>query len=364
MVTAASTLAAGRLKHIDGLRGIAALLVVLFHVVEFSPARTELLEAMGPVADLWPYLGAIGVNIFFLLSGFVLFRSLERTRTSAGRFIVRRQLRLDPAYWAVIGLTLAFSLGKAFIPGLTGGEYSVGDVLVNLVYLQGILDRPFILSVSWTLCLEVQLYLLLLAVFVAARRITGTTRTLPVTLLVSGLGAVVLTRAVGHEMTWVWGPWPLFCVGALLYVGREDRRWTCAAVGLLVFRVAATPDVSMIEIASLAFALAVLVGWGPLTRALGSSWLTWLGLRSYSLYLFHHFAIDVTTRPIYKISPSLGVSAAASVLAIGTSILVADVAFRLVERPSLRLAEAAKGARLVDLRPRWRPVAALEPRDP
>ena len=230
---AVSSVAAGRLRHIDGLRGVAAGLVVVFHAIEFSPAREELLRSIGPVASHWPQLGAVAVDVFFLLSGYVLLRSLTGGRTSARSFMLRRQLRLDPPYWVALVVTLAIAFGEKLVPGLSSGSFSPLDIALNFTYLQGIFGRPSILSVSWTLCLEVQLYLALLAIVVVARRFFPGPHFVPAMLALTGVAGIALNQLHPGDQRFIWEAWPLFCIGALAYAGRDHRVWTQASLGLL-----------------------------------------------------------------------------------------------------------------------------------
>lgn len=94
----------GRLTTLDALRGLAAVLVVLFHAK--FPGHSELFQASLPSVLRWPFVhGALRVPIFFAISGFVIPLSVDKYRID-GRFIrrfaVKRSLRLDPVYWTVI----------------------------------------------------------------------------------------------------------------------------------------------------------------------------------------------------------------------------------------------------------------------
>jgi peptidoglycan/LPS O-acetylase OafA/YrhL len=87
-----------RLKFVDGLRGIAASIVVLCHLV--YRVNAHLLELDG----------YIGVAMFFVLSGYVITMTVGDNQSSwrfLGRFAARRSLRLDPPYWASIATAIA-----------------------------------------------------------------------------------------------------------------------------------------------------------------------------------------------------------------------------------------------------------------
>ena len=93
-----------RLNQLDALRGLAAMAVVLFH---FSTRFSELYPQAAPQAWSVP-LGYVGVNLFFIISGFVIFMTVERTARPAD-FVVSRISRLYPAYWVAIILTFCIT---------------------------------------------------------------------------------------------------------------------------------------------------------------------------------------------------------------------------------------------------------------
>ena len=92
-----------RVVELDALRGIAALAVVAFH---YTTQYGQQYGHTTPLGFGFPP-GNYGVNLFFLISGFVIFMTLERAR-SAMDFVVSRFSRLYPAYWAAMALTCIF----------------------------------------------------------------------------------------------------------------------------------------------------------------------------------------------------------------------------------------------------------------
>src|SRR5262245_56640644 len=140
-----------RLKLIDGLRAVAATLVLLYHLVH----RTS--------AEALTSRGYLGVGIFFVLSGFVITSLLSSRRMSPlflGQFALRRMVRLDIPYWINIILVLTLiPLAARF--GAPRQSIGLGQVVAHLFYLQDLLGYPAISTVYWTLCYEVQFYLAL-----------------------------------------------------------------------------------------------------------------------------------------------------------------------------------------------------------
>lgn len=142
---------AARIAELDALRGVAALGVVLFHLSLLDPAA-------GPGFAV----GASGVDLFFVISGFVILMTLERTRDWR-EFAIGRFSRLYPAYWACV--TLA---ALAALPRL-GARALAWDYAANLTMFQLYLGAPDLDGSYWTLIIEMLFYLGMLAVYLAGR---------------------------------------------------------------------------------------------------------------------------------------------------------------------------------------------------
>lgn len=145
-----------RLLELDAFRGIAAVAVVLFH---YTTRYQELYGHVSPPLFFFSY-GYYGVDLFFMISGFVIFMTLEKTRHAAD-FMVSRFSRLYPAYWAAIVLT--FTL--VHVLGLPGREVTLRDALINLTMFQEFFKTPHVDGVYWTLQVEMLFYLLMLGLY-------------------------------------------------------------------------------------------------------------------------------------------------------------------------------------------------------
>ena len=154
------------IESLDGLRGIAALLVVMVHIGNNLTLRSYSYTNGHPFMDatwfIW-YSGVNGVQLFFILSGFLLFIPYAQTLLglkpfpSTGRFLGRRAFRILPAYWIVLAVLVLFSGGKAGVV-----DFKL-DVILHVFLLHnwsldtiGSFQGPF-----WTMPTEVQFYLLL-----------------------------------------------------------------------------------------------------------------------------------------------------------------------------------------------------------
>lgn len=142
----------GRDYVLDALRGIAAVGVVLFHLT---------MDSKEP--DYGLHLGKSGVQLFFLISGFVIYMSLSKTKSSRD-FVISRFIRLYPTYWACVTFTFLVNAAYLFRHGELTAKY-IGYYLANMTMFQhymGIenLDPPY-----WTLIVEMVFYLTMLAFY-------------------------------------------------------------------------------------------------------------------------------------------------------------------------------------------------------
>jgi peptidoglycan/LPS O-acetylase OafA/YrhL len=155
-----------RWPQLDLLRGIAVLMVVIHH----TPVEWRNVGVMGPVAYFFRWLGWSGVDLFFVLSGFLigglLFREIKRDKSlNVGRFIVRRAFKIWPAYFVLV----AFVFARLLYLGATV-RHALGEVAPNLMHIQNYGSN--VLPHTWSLAVEEHFYLMLpvLLWFALARR--------------------------------------------------------------------------------------------------------------------------------------------------------------------------------------------------
>jgi peptidoglycan/LPS O-acetylase OafA/YrhL len=143
-----------RIRVLDGLRLVAALLVVSWHYVAFGHGAA--LTPYAQVPALYPVAayGWLGVELFFLISGFVI--SMSSIGHTLGEFVTSRITRLYPAYWFAILLTTAVLL----IWPVADSALSLRDVAVNLTMMQSGVGIASVDAVYWTLWVELHFYVL------------------------------------------------------------------------------------------------------------------------------------------------------------------------------------------------------------
>jgi peptidoglycan/LPS O-acetylase OafA/YrhL len=170
----------GRVNELDLLRFIAALAVVLFHYTFRGHAADGMSKMPYPLLAPVSKYGYLGVELFFIISGFVILMTASSGNLRA--FTVSRLVRLYPAFWACC--TLTFLLRRAVL-GPTA-TVSARVYAINLTMLSGFVHVPTVDGVYWSLSVELQFYALV-AVVLALRKLHWAQ-----TLLASWLSACVL----------------------------------------------------------------------------------------------------------------------------------------------------------------------------
>ena len=362
-----------RLRYLDGLRGFASLGVTCYHITRYGPVAESARGSIPTLLQGFCDHAWVGVQVFFVISGFVIAYSVRRARVTPGyfaNFAFRRSLRLDPPYWSTLALVLLLhfvmtrwwgTVSPVDVPTPLSPPLSLGTVGAHLLYLHKILGYDSLSAGFWTLCIEFQFYLA----------------------YVLGLGVVQwLTR---HTPRWPGWFWPVFVFGgfgvASLVWWNHNRSlddfvpyffclfflgiaafWTVSNqapawvfwgyAGLVVVRLWGADALHFDGeslLASLELKAALVCGIsivvmhraGRLATALDWPWLQFLGRISYSLYLIHFPVAHVVTTLAERVlgAPlSSPVAAGTLLVALGASLAAAHGFYRLVEAPSVRLA--------------------------
>ncbi len=312
-----------RLTELDALRGIGALCVLIFH---YSTRFHELFPQAAHVPFSFPG-GNYRVLLFFTISGFAIFFTLDRIRSVAD-FVVNRFARLYPAYLVAMLLTLSIEYLAQATQLLIGPV----AILANVTMLQGFAFLPEVDGAYWTLTVEIAFYFFMIAIW----KFTGMRRLEPL------LAGWLMLR----WLFWIWPDMPeriimllvlryapFFIIGMLAYrVWRGQRRLRqqapYAALALLSIATMESWDVAIVGCILLLAFVALVHGY---LRFLSLRPLVWLGGISYSFYLIHQHVGFVVMLECAKAgySPWIGFAAAFAVaLLLGTAIN------RLVERPA------------------------------
>jgi peptidoglycan/LPS O-acetylase OafA/YrhL len=349
------------IPEIDGLRFIAILLVVLFHLSAEVFAKSDVpLTMQSWYSGLFAFFGRgdIGVRIFFVISGFILGRPFARhyllghPRPSLSNYYLRRLTRLEPPYLINISVC-AISIA---IYTHTPWRTIFPPFAASAVYLHGFFFRgtEFINPVAWTLEMEVQFYLLvplLTLVFLLRNRWLRRSLLGAVSIaLPAMLQHFVFGKISGTSPFWPTIGWLLqyFLAGMLLsdlYVTeipswRASWLWDVvsgAAWCALLF-IGLPPFFYPLEPLLIAVAFIGAFRGVLLRRLFSVEWLAVLGGMCYSIYLWHFFVIAL----VFKVSRHVLVTRdllanflVQSVLILPCILVFCVLYFVLIERPCM-----------------------------
>ena len=320
-------------QNLQLLRGIAAAMVVLFHAVSwfpFDPAAPPLIQR---IFHLW---GKSGVDLFFVISGFVIMYSQSRAQRPFGAFLRDRALRILPLYWLLTAafMALLLALPNSFTgqPPLTAERVLLSFGMVNWLLLR---EWP-ILFVGWTLEYEALFYLL----FALASLI------LPLRRVAWVLGPVLALMAA---MGWVEDLVLEFVAGMLIARLRISRghlphAGLVLALGVILFLLPilgtpVAPRCLYLGIPSVMIVLGAV--FLPQVRSrIGD----YFGAASYSIYLGQVFALPAANRVVQKLMPDAGYDL--KVLAMGAiGIVLGCLLYSVIEQPMTRWLRARRRAR-------------------
>ena len=350
------------LPCLDGLRALAVILVLAAHFPPITGAPASF--GMWSVAQSLR-TGALGVDLFFALSGFLITRILLRQRLMRGGFSLRvfyarRALRILPIYYlTVVACILYFG---------TAWPQTLGALTYTINYILPFHPEPFVLEHSWSLAVEEQFYLVWPLVLARVPlhwlpRLTGLV--VPLAALAASLLFAMLTDGpIGSQLVYMSTPSRIITLSLGAYLAVREQRQSpmrslecvcllVGGVGGLVLAVALRrfgvlvpggPYWCAITLASGMAAsgcVAALVfgrddAVGLLRAVLSVRPLRYIGAISYGLYLYH-----LPILYALRINPAAvdwhGAPAPLALLAVVLTGLVAVLSFHLIERPLLRL---------------------------
>jgi peptidoglycan/LPS O-acetylase OafA/YrhL len=313
------------------LRGIAALLVVIFH---YTSRFSEIYPDQPKAIDI--HFGHVGVQIFFIISGYVIFMTLDRIEMNGSSlfdFAKARFLRLYPLFWVCVIST--FCLIQLL--GLPGREVTAIDAIINLTMAPRFLGANYVDGVYWSLEVELLFYVWIALIY---RFVPPKWQTIAIACwvifgyLIIAASAEGLPVAIPRILSVAdWSPY--FALGIAIY--RYTSRLLGKA-GLLSFFILcginAIKTLGGIEITILIATCSMMFIFStPKWSHRNISFLVWLGTISYPLYLIHqNFGYALLLR-FYGMGLTPAISFSITLI---SAFLAASVLHYYCERPIMR----------------------------
>ena len=328
-----------RLLELDALRGIAVVLVIFFHLT------------MGTEQANYGFkLGVTGVDLFFVISGFVILLTLEKTHHWKD-FVISRISRLYPTYWFCVSFTALLILLSSIVKQQPLAKISTA-YLANMTMFQAYFRVPDLDGSYWTMRVEMLFYLVMLFVFLTRNlkriELIGCLGLLPVigqhVLLGTKYNSIALFISQIFPLI---SHFPLFLAGIALYKIKFDRPTVLRyLIIVLCFTLQyhlfldggkARLFVSQTEYGcSLVFYCGIFMLYA--NNALGfivNQVSVFLGKISYSLYLVHEFISLEIMMPILTKYFNINFWIAAFGITFPIVILIAFAIHRYIEKPSM-----------------------------
>jgi peptidoglycan/LPS O-acetylase OafA/YrhL len=304
---------------------LAALSVAWFHFTNGHPCFLP----EGPLK--WSGVhGWVGVEVFFVISGFIIPYSMYQRGYSATehyfQFLAKRLVRLEPPYIACVLLSVLLAYLSSILPGFRGEPpaYTGTQLLLHVGYLVGFSEYAWVNPVFWSLAIEFQFYLAIGLLMPAIAHRQAAVR------LVS-LGTLCALAVLPLSDRFLTSYLLVFALGIVTFHFRLGWMRAGSYLGACSLLSGAVYFVNspVIAVASLAAAMAI-----AFVRGAGSRPLLWLGTISYSLYLLH---VPIGGRIINlgeRLSAGPYVRVAFLLASLVASIVAAGIYWRWLERPS------------------------------
>ncbi len=331
-----------RIGVINALRAFAALAVAWGHFV----------SGQGKYLGLSGKYGYLGVDIFFVISGFVIPWSLYRSRyvvRDYARFLLKRNVRLYPPYLASIAITIlatSFVLVPLFhVPRMT---VTGRDLLLHFAYLNDLAGVHWINVVYWTLAIEFQWYLLaglVLPLLASGRKLTRFTVT---SVMMLAYFTLYWDRLVCHYL-------PVFLIGVFVFQFRARIIEAREMLGLIAVMALAMLRLSGWLVPMVAVPTGLLIAFSTYQSHAADR----VGDVSYSLYLLH---LPIGVSVIGCLSHWLPYSSyyigVLDVAGVAASMAAAWIMYQIIEKPSQELSSGIRFARRAPERPPQQTIAA------
>ena len=318
-----------RISVINALRAFAALAVAWGHFVAGQG------KFLGPTGKY----GYLGVDIFFVISGFVIPWSMYRSRyvlRDYGRFMLKRNIRLYPPYVASIVISILatnFIIAPLFkIPHMT---VTGRDLLLHFTYLNDIFHVPWVNVVYWTLAIEFQWYVLVGLVMPALASPNRWLRYAISGAMVASYYAVYWDRLVFHYL-------PVFLIGVFVFQYRAEIVDLREMLALIVAMVFVMHRISGWLVPMVAVPTGLLIAFSHFH----SKKMDRLGDVSYSLYLLHlPIGVSLIGMMSHWIPYSSWFLGLLDAIGLAACVWAAYIMYQFIEKPSQEMSSAIRYVR-------------------
>jgi len=292
------------LYQVDYIRAFASLSVAVFHLG-------------GKVLPVLKY-GWLGVEMFFVLSGFIICKAMPRDYSlkMSGRFILKRIVRIEPPY--IISLVLLLVLNFLTEPNYHPGW---GNVLLHIGYLNNFFNKPNLNPVYWTLGVEFQYYIFIALLFPLIIKSYGKW-------LIIILSILPLFLHIQAQV--LWNFFPLFAIGISCFLFTSGR---ISKILFIIFMFS-TGTCSFLLLGWLETAVGLFTALILLMPLKRNGIISFFSNISFSLYLTHDIVGSRMVVYIGTLLPKTNLYKGGIFIAgIGISILTAWIFYRLIEKP-------------------------------
>jgi exopolysaccharide production protein ExoZ len=313
-----------KIVSIQYLRGLAALGVVLCHYgsdIKSYPKLSRLFSS-----------GQLGVHVFFLISGFIIVYSLIKSDYKTNqffKFLLKRSIRIDPAYIVVIVLTILLFKILSYMPSFKGDRipFLPGQFFAHIFYIVPFTKYSFYNHVFWTLSVEFQFYLLVgILYFLFDKPLYRTGF-----LILFGLTCFI-PFSIGYYLVFNYAP--IFALGISLVGFYRNRNWLNIILPILLLCLIAY------KFGITIFILLTICSIAILSIKIFIRSLSFLGNISYSLYLIHGLVLIVFLGVVKRFHADLNQNQLLWLfIEVSIAIISGYLFYLLIERPSLRLSK-------------------------
>ncbi|MCC4105228.1 acyltransferase family protein [Serratia ureilytica] len=352
------------IKELDGLRGLMALWVVAGHAYEAIPSMTKII----PIT----LLNDFAVDVFIVLSGFVIFNLLNKGKLSYKKYITQRWMRLFPIYLVVLAASISSMYFyreiltiAPFSPSTEHRIYQVDTYLSNQIshllphifLLQGVIPERIlplagttIVGQAWSASVEWQFYLIAPVLFVFLSKLMASPSNRAFLLAFSFLVVMILLSKILHNKAFAGGSMASFLIGFISFFFYRDilPSITLAKLKTISFLVVVS-SILLLKKDCIGYVIwfvtffAVLIGMKSergnlITKSFDNKIMQIVGKVSYSVYMVHMLVIYFSLYLFVALEVNVGFGYLMLVpISIIVSLIISMVTFKFIEQPMMNL---------------------------